>query len=173
MSGPDREPPGAIEATETEIFSARLSPQRSLNRRNFRLLLGVFAGISLLTGARFALLGAWPVLGFMGVDVAAFYLAFRASFRAARAYEQFRLTPLELRLARVTARGARAEWRFHPAWVQLEREEHEEFGIERLSLVSRGRRVEIAGFLGPDQKAEFADALARALSVARRGPVFS
>ena len=36
---------------------------------------------------------------------------------------------------------------------------HEEFGIERLFLVSRGRRLAIAGFLGPDEKESFAQAL--------------
>ena len=43
------------------------------------------------------------------------------SFRAARAYEDYRLTYLELEFARVSARGARREWRFNPAWVTLER----------------------------------------------------
>ncbi len=167
MSEHDREP------LDREIFSARLSPHRSLTRRGVRILLSVFAAACLLTGIRFAILGAWPVLGFLGLDILLLYLAFRANFRAAPAYEHVRVTPLELQLARVSARGARAEWRFHPAWVQLERQEHEEFGVERLALVSRGRRVEIARFLGPDQKAEFADALSRALSIARRGPMFS
>jgi uncharacterized membrane protein len=158
---------------EEEIFSARLSPYRSLTRRNFRILLMVFSGACFVTGVPFVILGAWPIAGLMALDAIAFYLAFRANFRAARAYEQFRLTPLELQLARVSARGLRAEWRFNPAWVRLERDEDEEFGVARLALVSRGRRVEIAGFLGPDQKAQFAEALSRALSVARRGPRLS
>ena len=46
----------------------------------------------------------------------------------------------------------------------------EEFGIERLFLVSQGRRVSIASCLGPDEKASFAGALSTALSEAKRGP---
>jgi uncharacterized membrane protein len=53
--------------------------------------------------------------------------------------------------------------------VRLERETHEEFGIERLYLVSRGKQLTVAGFLGPDQKADFAKALGNALNEARRG----
>jgi uncharacterized membrane protein len=55
-------------------------------------------------------------------------------------------------------------------WVKLDRIVHEEFGIERLFLVSHGRRLPIAGFLGPDEKASFAQALTQALGEARRGP---
>ena len=49
------------------------------------------------------------------------------------------------------------------------RSAHEEFGIERLYLVSRGRRVSIGSFLGPDEKASFSKALMTALAAARRG----
>jgi uncharacterized membrane protein len=54
--------------------------------------------------------------------------------------------------------------------VRLDREEHAEFGIERLYLVSRGARLSIGSFLGPDEKASLAQALSAALGEARRGP---
>lgn len=158
---------------DTQIFAARLTPHRSLGPGNFRLLLLCVACASAFVTLPFFLLGAWPIVGFMGLDVLLFYLAFRANFRAARAYEDVTLTPVELQVAKVSSGGARAEWRFNPAWVRLEREEHEAYGTCSLALVSRGRRLEIAGFLGPDQKAQFADVLSRALAEARRGPQFS
>ena len=46
---------------------------------------------------------------------------------------------------------------------------HEEFGIERLLLVSRGKQLAVANFLGPDEKASFAVALGKALNEAKRG----
>jgi len=57
--------------------------------------------------------------------------------------------------------------------VQLDQVIHEEFGVERLFLVSKGRRVALANFLGPDEKASFAKALLAALAAARKGRVFS
>jgi uncharacterized membrane protein len=118
----------------------------------------------------FLLLGAWPVFGFLGLDVALIYIAFRANFRAARAYEEVTVTASELTVRKVNPRGRVREWTLNPVWVQLDRIVHEEFGIERLFLVSRGRRLPIAAFLGPDEKASFAQALSSALGEAKRGP---
>jgi uncharacterized membrane protein len=98
------------------------------------------------------------------------YLAFRANFRSARAYEEVTVTASELTVRKVSQRGAVREFTVNPLWVRLDRTVHQEFGIERLFLVSRGRRLPIAAFLGPDEKASFARALAGALSEARRGP---
>ena len=53
---------------------------------------------------------------------------------------------------------------------RIDRVVHEEFGIERLFLVSHGRRLPIAGFLGAHEKATFAHALSAALGEAKRGP---
>jgi uncharacterized membrane protein len=161
-----------LEPLERPIFAKRLSPHRSLSAAHFRILIAVVGGVSLLTSLPFFLVGAWPVVGFMGLDVALLYWAFRANFNAAAAYEHFLLTALELRLARVSATGQKAEWHFHPSWVRLVREEHEEFGTQRLALVSRGQSVEVAAFLGPAAKAAFADEFSKALTTARRGPRF-
>ena len=158
---------------EAPLFDARLNPHRSLGRSGFRNLMIAAFAFSALFSLPFYLMGAWPVVGFMGLDVLALYVAFRANFRAARAYEELRLTSLELLFARVSTRGARREWRFNPAWVRFERTEHEEFGTQRLALVSRGRSLEVGAFLGPDQKAELAVQFSRALARARRGPRLS
>jgi uncharacterized membrane protein len=138
-----------------------------------RVLLGCVALGGIVTSLPFVLIGAWPVAGFFGVDVLIVYLAFRASFRSARAYEEISVTPIELQLQKVSQHGVAREWRFNPVWVRLDRKEHEEFGTQRLDLVSRGHRVEVAGFLGPDDKAEFADRLGAALGQARRGIRYS
>jgi len=158
---------------DAPLFDARLEPHRSLGRRGFRLLMFGCCAISTLYSLPFYLMGAWPVVGFLGLDVLLLYIAFRANFRAARAYELLRLTPLELLFARISPRGARREWRFNPVWVRFERVEHEEFGTQRLALVSRGDSVEVGSFLGPEQKAALATSFSAALAEARRGPRFS
>jgi len=155
---------------EAPLFDARLNPHRSLGPNGFRNLMIASFACSALVSLPFYLMGAWPVIGFMGLDVLALFVAFRANFRAARAYEELRLTSLELLFARVSNRGARREWRFNPSWVRFERIEHEEFGTQRLSLISRGRSLEVGAFLGPEQKAELATRFSRALAQARRGP---
>ena len=155
------------------LFDVRLVPHRSLSAGNFRILMLVFAAAGVFTSVPFIVMGAWPVAGFMGLDVAIFYLAFRANFDAARAYEDILVTPLELLLAKVSARGVRREYRFLPAWTRLDKVEHEEFGVMRVALRSRGRSVEVGGFLGADAKADLAGGLVKALNEAKRGPRFS
>jgi uncharacterized membrane protein len=157
-------------APEPTIFSAVLTPHRSLSRRGFIVLMVVLAGISLTTGMVFLLAGAWPVFGFCGLDILLVYLAFRVSYRRASAYEQVTVTPSELTVRKVSHYGRINEWTLNPLWVRLDRVVHEEFGIERLFLVSHGRRLAIAGFLGPEEKASFALALSAALGEAKRGP---
>ena len=155
---------------EPAIFSAIITPHRSLGSTGFLVLMLCIGGVSFASGMVFLMLGAWPVFGFLGLDVLLVYWAFRANFRAARAYEEVRVTASELTVRKVNQRGGVREWTLNPVWVQLDRIVHEEFGIERLFLVSRGRRLSIAACLGPDEKASFARALSTALGEAKRGP---
>ncbi|MBV9985353.1 DUF2244 domain-containing protein [Bradyrhizobium sp.] len=161
-----------LEAAEPTLFSALLTPHRSLNRTGFLLVMACVSVVSFAAAIACLMIGAWPVLGFLGLDVLAIYLAFKINFRSAKAYEEILVTPSELRLRRVSHRGHVMEFAFNPLWVQLDQVIHEEFGVERLFLVSKGRRVALASFLGPDEKASFAKALLAALAAARRGPIY-
>jgi len=161
------------ELAQPELFSALLTPHRSLNRTGFLVLMAFIGAISFAAGLAFLLKGAWPVFGFFGLDVLAIYWAFRINFRHASATEEILVTPSELRVRRVSHRGHAVEFVLNPLWVQLDQKIDAEFGIERLYLVSKGRRVSIASFLGPDEKASFAKALTAALHAARRGPSYN
>jgi uncharacterized membrane protein len=158
---------------QVELFSALLTPHRSLSRSGFVALMAFLTLISFAAGLAFWLMGAWPVLGFFGLDVLVIYFAFRINFRHARASEEIRITLSELRLRRVSHRGHVVEFVLNPLWVQLDRKTHAEYGVEKLYLRSKGRRVSIASFLGPDEKASFAKALDAALAAARRGPTYN
>ena len=158
---------------QPEIFSALLTPHRSLNRTGFLVVMAFVTLVSFVAGLAFLLMGAWPVFGLFGLDVLAIYWAFRINFRHARASEEIRVTPCELRVRRISHRGHVVEFVFNPLWVRLDQIIHPEVGIEKLYLVSKGRRVAIASFLGPDEKASFAKALTAALQAARRGPTYN
>jgi uncharacterized membrane protein len=157
-------------SAEPTIFSAIITPHRSLGTTGFIILMLAIGGISFVAGMAFLILGAWPVLGFFGLEVVLIYWAFRANYRAARAYEVVTVTATELTVRKVSHHGKVREWTLNPVWVRLDRIAHAEFGIERLFLVSHGRRLAIAGFLGPHEKESFAHALSAALGEAKRGP---
>src|SRR5580765_1747531 len=93
-----------------ELFSALLTPHRSLNRTGFLVVMAFISVVSFAAGFAFLLMGAWPVLGFFGLDVLAIYWAFRINFRHARAREEITVTPSELRVRRVSHRGHVVEW---------------------------------------------------------------
>jgi uncharacterized membrane protein len=156
-----------------ELFSALLTPHRSLNRTGFLVLMGFLSAVSFAAGLAFLLMGAWPVFGFFGLDILVIYWAFRINFRRARATEEILVTPSELRVRRVSHRGHVVEWVLNPLWVRLDQKTHAEFGIEKLYLVSKGHRISVASFLGADEKASFANALTAALQAARRGPTYN
>jgi uncharacterized membrane protein len=166
-------PRNEIEVGEPALFSALLTPHRSLNRTGFLVLMGFLSAVSFAAGLAFLLMGAWPVLGFFGLDVLVVYWAFRINFRDAKATEEITITPSELRVRRVSHRGQVVEWVLNPLWVQLDQKTHAEFGIEKLYLVSRGRRISVASFLGAEEKASFAKALIAALQAAKRGPTYN
>jgi uncharacterized membrane protein len=156
--------------SEAPLFSAILTPQRSLGATGFLVLMLAVGAIGFIGGAVFFAAGAWPVAPFLGLDVLLIYWALRASYRAGSAYEEVTVTSSELRVRKVSHHGETQEWTLNPLWVKLDRQEHEAYGLERLFLVSRGRRLSVAGFLGPAEKEGFATELASALGEAKRGP---
>ena len=66
----------------TVYLDAVLEPPRSLSTRGFNRVMMVLGGFSFVTGLGFLLAGAWPVAGFMGLEVLALWMVFRWSFRS-------------------------------------------------------------------------------------------
>ena len=158
---------------EPELFSAHFTPYRSLGRTGFVVVMTLLCALSFVAGIACLMMGAWPVFGFLGLDVLAIYIAFKINFRRARACEQISITPSVLRLRRVSHRGHVMEWTFNPLWVRLDQEVDDEYGVERLYIAASGRRVAVASFLGPREKASFSKALTAGLNAARRGPTYN
>jgi uncharacterized membrane protein len=150
------------------IFSATLTPHRSLGRPGFLLLMAAIAMLWFATGLYFWSLGAWPVAGFVGLDLLAVWIAFKLNYRAARAYEVVEVSRTALVIRKVSARGRIEELRFNPAWVRLEVRHVEDEGVTRLAVRSRGERVPVGAFLNPEDRKTFAQAFGAALAEARR-----
>jgi uncharacterized membrane protein len=155
------------------LYRAILRPHRSLGPRGFRNLMIAIGLFTAFASLPFFVMGAWPVIGFFGLDVLLLYWAFQWSYRTARAREEVSLTPLELTICKISHWGRASEFRFNPAWVRLHREEDEEFGLMRLAVAERARLVDIGGFLAPVERASFASDFGAALNEAKRGPRFS
>ncbi len=149
------------------IFSATLVPHRSLGRRGFLLLMGGIGTLWFAISFYFWRLGAWPVIGFGGLDVLAIYVAFRLNYRSARAREEVAVSRTEIVVRKVTAAGRAQEFRFNPQWVRLEVEEVEDEGVVRVALRARDHRVAVGAFLNPEDRKSFAHAFGAAIATAK------
>jgi uncharacterized membrane protein len=154
---------------DSPVFSAVIRPHRSLGESGVRLVLTLCCVAMVAASVPFVVLGFWPVAGFFGLDLLALAIAFRINMRRGQAFEEVVLTPIALMLRKVTHRGAERRWSLNPLWTRIDREEDEEFGLQRLALVSRGERIDIARELSPPERADFADAFGRALADVKRG----
>ncbi|RMF08048.1 MAG: DUF2244 domain-containing protein [Alphaproteobacteria bacterium] len=144
-------------------FDAVLHPHRSLSGRGFVILMAALCAVSFGAGMIFVLNGAWPVLGFFGLDVLAIYVAFRLNYRAGRWLETIRLGERELVVGRLDPAGHYQEWRFQPYWVRVNMVETSPYD-NALVLTSHGRSLALGKFLNPAERADLAAALKEALA---------
>lgn len=154
-------------APEAPMFRAVLRPYRSLSGPAFLILMGLFGFVSFATGIVFLMMGAWPVLGFCGLDVALVWLAFHLNYRAALRYETVEIFERELVVTHVAPSGEEA-WRyaFNPYWARVSLATLGN-GRTDLRLSSHGRSLSLGRFLTDDERRRFADALGLALARAR------
>ena len=165
-TGPTQDPKQAPAAMS--LFSATLTPNRSLGPKGFLVLMGVLSAISFVTGLAFAWIGAWPVLGFFGLDVAIVYVAFRLNYRSGRLYEVVDVDRERLTLTRVHPNGKRERYEFSSYWVRVSLSLARD-GRSDLRLASHSRIVPFGRFLTNDERDSFATALTAALRKARAG----
>lgn len=151
------------------LFDAVLHPHHSLGPAGVRLVIGVVVVASTALSLVFLVIGAWPVVGFFGLDVLLVWWAFRANDRARRVYERVRLTDAELTVQRVAWMRPDRRWSFQPYWLRVRMDDpprHE----SQVTLSSHGRMVTVGAFLTPEERLDFANALRDALRAWRRGP---
>ncbi len=154
--------------TGRPLFDAVLTPHRSLPPAGFRLLLAALAGVGLLAGLAFLALGAWPVLGFLGLEFALLAFCFRRNYRDGRRSERLRLTSDALTVERIDPAGAARTVCLPPWRLRVEIDATRD-PPGPLTLAAHGRREIVGAFLAPDERVEVATALRRALAALRPG----
>lgn len=159
----------AAAANDRPVFAATLHPHRSLGPRGFAAVMAGVALVSFTAGFVFYRIGAWPVMGFCGLDVLLIYGAFRLNYRAARAYEEIEVLRHEIVIRKISPRGRTLEFRFNPDWVRLDIARTEDEGVTRIILTSRGKSISVADFLNPEDRTTFATAFKAAVAAVRIG----
>lgn len=144
-------------------LDAVLRPHRSLSVAAFKVMLAGVIAVNAAASLVFVLQGAFPVAGFLGLDVLALWLAFRWNYRAAQAAEYVRIAPGKVHVAAVDQDGAATHWVLNPVWARVARD-------GRGVLIRDGAgQLRVGAFLSPPECETLAAALDAALYKAKSG----
>ncbi|MBE7635799.1 DUF2244 domain-containing protein [Sneathiella sp. P13V-1] len=145
------------EGEERIHFSIILHPHRSLSPRAFLILMGCIAGVSFITGMVFLMMGAWPVLGFFGLDVLAIYIAFKMNFKSGKRYEIVEIRGSDLTVKAVLPNGRSSITVFQAYWSRILLDNN------ILCVRCRMETLEFGRFLIEEEKAEVKEMITHAL----------
>lgn len=167
---PTLQPPlaEAMPPADRPVFSAELTPYRSLGRKGLRVFLMIAGLMSLVHVFVFLVIGAWPIVLFFGLDFVALFAAFWFNNRAARAREEVSVSRTDVSVRKFAASGRMTELRFNPFWTRFTVDRHQEIGIVSMRLSDRRRATDIGSFLNRDDRETFATALSGALATVKR-----
>ncbi len=144
------------------LMDATLRPHRSLSARAFKYMLIAVIAVNVLVAVFFWVQGAFPVAGFLGLDVLVLWLAFRMNYRAGRVAEYVRIAPGKVHVAAVNQNGVATHWVLDPVWARVARDGR---GV---LIREREGQMRLGAFLSPKECESFASALSLALSKAKR-----
>jgi len=172
---PLNQPPSAPRASEKPGMDGQnellLWPHRSLSQKGFRILMLVLAFFMFVIGLIFFLMGAWPVIGFLGLEILVVWAAFRLNYRAARQREKITADPSVFRIERTCPDGRTAVEEMPSPWLRAELEPPAPARAgraQRLVVKSHGRKTEIGPFLHTVEKQELLPELHAMLNKVQR-----
>ena len=148
-------------------LDAVLEPPRSLSSRGLGRVMMILGGASFVSGLGFVLAGAWPVAGFMGLEILALWLVFKWSFRAQRARTYVRVTADAVLLRRVDGWGRERRARISSYFARVEFDRTAS-GANALRLATSRAAWPLGEHLNSRERETFARRLSEALVDARR-----
>jgi uncharacterized membrane protein len=148
---------------DSVLFAAELRPNRSSTPGAIKWL-ALLVGIAMVPVALgFFLLGAWPVFGFMGLELALLVALLHFNFRRSGVVERVQVTERQVHLERINHWGRREAWSFPRHWARVKLTGTDDRDC-RLEVRSHGRVVPLGGFLTPGERREVWSAMNRFVS---------
>ena len=144
--------------SKQEIITITLWPYRSLGSRGYLYVMMGFIGLIFILSLLFYSLGAWPVIGFLGIEVGLVWLVFRMNYNTGRNFEQISIAPDATSVEKVSWRGDKSHFNITTPWVKASCVKG--YGRpDKLVLKYHSEKLEIGSFLPPGEKSSLADAL--------------
>lgn len=155
-----------LSQNETVYFDATLTPNRSLRPLTLTILIAAVGSASFIAGLAFVSMGAFPVIGFFGLDFLAIWYAFRVNARYSRQATRIRVTANHVYLCHKMQGKPPLKVSAPTAFTQVDLA----FPARRPSeLIVRygGSAWRIGRFLTPSERVSLKQALSSAIQSAR------
>jgi uncharacterized membrane protein len=155
-----------LPANQTIYMDAVLTPNDSLSPRAFQIVMGLTVAMSLVAGLMFLSMGAWPVIGFFGLDALALWFGFRLVRRRNREETRVRVTADTLSMHHRDGKGREKTAEVPAAFARIELDEP--VGPTSWLRIEHGQTAYVIGrFLTPKERKSLAAGLRAALQRAR------
>ena len=151
---------------DNSFLDITVLPYRSLSKKGFRYLMIIVAAIFFSIGIFFWIIGAWPVFGFLGIDVFLLYYAFKINYKNGEIFENLKLLKKNLHITRSFPSGKVQSWNLEPYWTKVEisnpaRNHH------NLIVKSRDKVVLLGSFLNYNDKKKLHTKIESALKMSK------
>tara|TARA_Y100001960_G_scaffold228989_1_gene240122 strand:+ start:586 stop:939 length:354 start_codon:yes stop_codon:yes gene_type:complete len=100
-------------------------------------------------------MGAWPVLGFMGLEIILIYIAFKILFGRSESYEHILLDKDKLKIFYNKKNKTLKKIELEPTWLQVKIEDIYK-NKDVLTLSSHGKKIVLGNFLIPEERLKLA-----------------
>lgn len=147
------------------LFEAELRPNRSSTPQAIRRLAMILCAVLVPAGLIFVYVGAWPVFGFLGLELVALVALLHYNHRHSYTVERIAITADDLTVERIDPWGRRHKWSFQRHWLQVNVGGETDRSCT-LELRSHGRALTIGAFLTADERRQVAATLRDALRAA-------
>ena len=133
------------------LIKLRLEPSKSLRPEGASLILVILGGFGLVISGSFMVFGAWPVFGFMALDVLLIYIAFQAQYRRSNRGQEITISNDKIEIKYFKGGVCVKTILLNKYWAKLE-----QFNCfnrrSKLMFSSHGKFSEIGEFLSLKEK---------------------
>ena len=149
--------------SEPVLFFLELHPNRSSSKRDIKRLNYGLCATLIPAGIAFISLGAWPVCGFLFLEIFALIMLLNFNHRCSYVTERILITEACLKVERIDQWGRKNQWSFQRHWLQVNIDQNEDLNF-KLELRSHGKSLVIGSFLSPRARRNIAISLNQALN---------
>ena len=141
------------------FLNIKIYPNNSLSPKGFFLLMAFITIPCLTIGIMFMAMGAWPVLGFMGLEVFLIYIFFKILFHKNNFYEHIILDTKHFNIFYNNKNKTIETIVLEPTWLQVKLNKTE----KSLFVLTHGKIIELGKCLAFKEKVSLAKTIDDAL----------